>query len=61
MIEQIGVIPDIKVDNLPLATFHEEDTKIDTKIKHMLVSIRKYLKDVTRSPCFIGVSERQER
>jgi tricorn protease len=39
LIEQIGVIPDIIVDNLPHATFLGADAQLDTAIDHLLDKI----------------------
>jgi tricorn protease len=33
LIEQIGVVPDIEVDNLPHATFNGEDAQLDAAIR----------------------------
>ena len=35
LIEQIGVIPDIVVDNLPHATFNGEDAQLDAAIRYL--------------------------
>jgi tricorn protease len=39
LIEQIGVIPDIVVDNLPHATFNGADAQLDTAIDYLLDKI----------------------
>ncbi len=39
LVEQIGVIPDIVVDNLPHATFLGADTQLDTAIDYLLQRI----------------------
>ena len=39
LIEQIGVIPDIEVDNLPHATFNGSDAQLDTAIEYLLKKI----------------------
>ncbi len=39
LIEQIGVIPDIVVDNLPHATFNGADSQLDTAIDYLLNKI----------------------
>jgi tricorn protease len=36
LIEQIGVVPDIVVDNLPHATFQGEDAQLDAAIEYLL-------------------------
>ncbi len=35
LIEQIGLVPDIVVDNLPHATFNGEDAQLDAAIRHL--------------------------
>ena len=35
LIEQIGVIPDIEVDNLPHATFNGEDAQLEAAIQYL--------------------------
>jgi tricorn protease len=35
LIEQIGVVPDIEVDNLPHATFNGEDAQLDAAIRYL--------------------------
>jgi tricorn protease len=39
LIEQIGVVPDIVVDNLPHATFNGSDAQLDTAIQYLLERI----------------------
>jgi tricorn protease len=39
LIEQVGVIPDIEVDNLPHATFNGSDAQLDTAIDYLLKKI----------------------
>ncbi len=39
LIEQIGVVPDMVVDNLPHATFNGEDAQLDTAIRYLLGEI----------------------
>jgi tricorn protease len=36
LIEQIGVIPDLEVDNLPHATFQGADAQLDAAVDHLL-------------------------
>jgi tricorn protease len=36
LIEQIGVIPDVVVDNLPHATFNGDDAQLDAAVDHLL-------------------------
>ena len=35
LIEQIGVVPDMEVDNLPHATFNGEDAQLDAAIRYL--------------------------
>ena len=35
LIEQIGVIPDMEVDNLPHATFNGEDAQLEAAIQYL--------------------------
>jgi tricorn protease len=39
LIEQIGVVPDMVVDNLPHATFNGEDAQLDAAIRYLLGEI----------------------
>jgi tricorn protease len=39
LIEQVGVIPDIVIDNLPHATFNGSDSQLDTAIEYLLDKI----------------------
>jgi len=39
LIEQVGVIPDIVIDNLPHATFNGSDSQLDTAIEYLLNKI----------------------
>jgi tricorn protease len=50
LIEQIGVIPDIEVDNLPHATFHGGDAQLDTAIEYLLKRIAEDPRDVPPPP-----------
>ncbi len=52
LIEQVGVIPDIVVDNLPHATFHGHDRQLDAAIKHLLEEIEKDPRDIPKPPKF---------
>jgi tricorn protease len=40
LIEQIGVVPDIQVDNLPHATFKGDDAQLDAALKYLLDKIK---------------------
>jgi tricorn protease len=40
LIEQIGVVPDIEIVNMPHATFNGEDEQLDTAIDYLLEEIR---------------------
>ncbi len=50
LIEGHGVEPDIRVDNLPHATFRGEDTQLDTAIKHLQELIAKDPRPVPPAP-----------
>ncbi|MCZ6672049.1 MAG: S41 family peptidase, partial [Verrucomicrobia bacterium] len=52
LIEQIGVIPDIEVDNPPHATFNGEDAQLDAAIKYLLAEIEKDPREVPEPPAF---------
>lgn len=52
LIEQIGVIPDIEVDNLPHETFMGKDAQLDAAIRHLLDEIEKDPRDVPKAPPF---------
>ncbi len=52
LIEQIGVVPDIEVDNLPHATFNGEDAQLDAAIQHLLQKIEEDPRDVPAPPPF---------
>lgn len=50
LIEQIGVIPDIEVDNLPHATFNGSDAQLETAVKHLLERIAEDPRAVPQPP-----------
>jgi tricorn protease len=50
LIENIGVIPDIEVDNLPHATFNGADAQLDAAIAHLLKLIAEDPRDVPPPP-----------
>jgi len=50
LIEQIGVVPDIEVDNLPWATFNGDDAQLDTAIKYLLDKIKEDPREVPPPP-----------
>ena len=52
LIEQIGVIPDIEVDNLPHATFNGQDAQLDSAIAYLLGEIEKDPREVPAPPSF---------
>lgn len=52
LIEQIGVEPDIVVDNPPHATFKGEDAQLDAAVKYLLEEIRKDPRPVPEPPPF---------
>lgn len=51
-IEQIGVIPDIEVDNLPHATFNGGDAQLDTAIDYLLKKIAEDPRQVPAPPAY---------
>jgi tricorn protease len=50
LIEQIGVVPDIEVDNLPHATFNGSDEQLDTAIHFLLEAIERDPREVPPAP-----------
>lgn len=52
LIEQVGVIPDIEVDNPPHTTFNGEDAQLDAAIAYLLAEIEKDPRDVPPPPPF---------
>jgi len=52
LIEQIGVIPDIEIDNPPHATFNGEDAQLIAAISYLLESIEKDPREVPPPPEF---------
>lgn len=50
LIEQIGVIPDIVVDNLPHATFNGEDAQLDAAIRYLKEKIAEDPRPVPEPP-----------
>jgi tricorn protease len=50
LIEQIGVIPDIEVDNLPHATFNGQDAQLDAAVKYLLDKIKEDPRPVPAAP-----------
>ena len=52
LIEQIGVVPDIEVDNLPHATFNGQDAQLDSAIAYLLEEIEKDPREVPAPPSF---------
>jgi len=50
LIEQIGVVPDIEVDNLPFATFNGGDAQLDTAIRYLLDKIEEDPRTVPPPP-----------
>ena len=52
LIEQIGVVPDIEVDNLPHATFGGSDAQLDTAIAYLKEQITKDPRDVPPPPAY---------
>ncbi len=52
LIEQVGVIPDIEVDNLPHATFNGQDAQLNAAIAHLLEKLEKDPRKVFPPPAF---------
>lgn len=50
LIEQIGVVPDIEVDNLPKATFDGEDAQLDAAIRYLQQKIAEDPRAVPEPP-----------
>jgi len=50
LIEQIGVIPDIEVDNLPHATFNGGDAQLEAAVKHLLERVAEDPREVPQPP-----------
>ena len=50
LIEQIGVVPDIEVDNLPHATFNGSDEQLDYAIRYLLEAIERNPREVPPAP-----------
>jgi tricorn protease len=50
LIEQIGVVPDFVVDNLPHATFNGSDAQLDAAIQHLLGQIANDPREVPPAP-----------
>ncbi len=52
LIEQIGVVPDQEVDNLPHATFNGEDAQLDAAIQYLLQQIEQDPREVPAPPAY---------
>jgi tricorn protease len=52
LIEQIGIVPDQEVDNLPRATFDGEDAQLDAAIQYLLQQIEQDPREVPAPPPF---------
>ncbi len=50
LIEQIGVIPDVEVDNLPHATFNGQDAQLDAAIQYLQAQIAEDPRPVPAPP-----------
>lgn len=61
LIEGVGVIPDIEVDNLPHATFKGEDAQLDAAIKHLQEKIAKDPRNTPPAPPFPDKSFKAKR
>ena len=52
LIEQIGVVPDMEVDNLPHATFNGSDAQLDAAIEYLMQQIELDPRTVPPPPAF---------
>ena len=52
LIEQIGVVPDMEVDNLPKATFEGEDAQLEAAIRYLQERIAEDPRAVPEPPPF---------
>ena len=52
LIEQIGVIPDVEVDNLPHATFHGRDAQLEAAIQLLNEKIAEDPRPVPEPPSY---------
>ncbi|MFC1543743.1 S41 family peptidase [Gemmatimonadota bacterium] len=52
LIEQIGVIPDIEVDNLPHATFNGSDAQLEAAVAYLLQRIAEDPREVPAPPAY---------
>ena len=52
LIEQIGVVPDMEVDNLPHATFNGEDAQLDAAIRYLQQKIAEDPRAVPQPPAY---------
>jgi len=50
LIEQVGVIPDMEVDNLPHATFNGEDAQLEAAIRYLQERIAEDPRPVPNPP-----------
>ncbi|MBN1970739.1 MAG: PDZ domain-containing protein [Candidatus Delongbacteria bacterium] len=56
LIEGIGVIPDIEIDNLPNESFYGKDRQLDTAIEHLMEKIKNEPMYVPKPPGFPDLS-----
>ncbi|UCG84859.1 MAG: PD40 domain-containing protein [Gemmatimonadota bacterium] len=52
LIEQIGVIPDVQVDNLPHATFNGSDAQLDAALEYLMQQIELDPREVPPPPAY---------
>jgi tricorn protease len=52
LIEQVGFVPDIEVDNLPHATFNGEDAQLDAAIRYLRQQIAEDPRPVPPAPAY---------
>lgn len=56
LVEQVGVIPDIELDNLPYATFNGQDAQLEAGIEYLLKELEKDPREVPEAPEFPDLS-----
>ncbi|HSG07225.1 MAG TPA: S41 family peptidase [Longimicrobiales bacterium] len=50
LIEQVGVVPDVEIDNLPRATFEGQDAQLDAAIRYLQEKIAEDPRAVPEPP-----------
>ena len=59
LIEGVGVIPDIEVDNFPHATFEGQDTQLETAVQYLLGLIQDDPRDLPKPPAYPNKARRR--